>query len=42
MTLSPTIFTALAWGAVALVLLVFLYVIYTVARNTGVLGAGPT
>lgn len=33
MTLGPTAFAALAWGAVALVLLVFLYVTYAVLRD---------
>lgn len=33
MTLGPTAFAALAWGAVALVLFVFLYEAYAVLRD---------
>lgn len=40
MTLGPATFAALVWGAVALVLLVFLYETYAVLREASADGEG--
>lgn len=37
MIIGPTVFSILVWGGITLVLVVFLYEIYTILSDTGII-----